>query len=100
LFGEDKTDFAVSSKNAMIKPPAGKFEPKLNVQSASDLKDAEIHGQTAKRYGGSAAKKKDPALMANGADWKNVHMNPMLNNSPHKGKNVDNEQCNKTKKYQ
>lgn len=82
MFGEDKTDFAVSSKNAMIKPPAGKFEPKLNVQSASDLKDAEIHGQTAKRYGGSAAKKKDPALMANGADWKDTHNQAVLSSSP------------------
>lgn len=82
MFGEDKTDFATSSKNAMIKPPAAKFEPKLNVQSAADLKDAEIHGQSAKRYGGSAAKKKDPALMANGADWKNTYNQPLLSSSP------------------
>jgi hypothetical protein len=34
------------------------------------MKDDELHGETAKKFGGSA-NKKDNALMANGADWKN-----------------------------
>jgi hypothetical protein len=35
------------------------------------LKDAELHGHAAVKHGGSELRKKDPALMANGVDWKN-----------------------------
>lgn len=55
----------------MIRSGAKDFEPKLAQKSIAEMKAAELHGETAKKYGGSG-NKRDGALMANGADWKNT----------------------------
>jgi hypothetical protein len=75
LFGEDKTEYQKSSSNNMISKPSKTFEPKFTNDHAASRKDAELHGQTAQVYGGSKYRKKDDALHANGADWKNTGSN-------------------------
>jgi hypothetical protein len=51
-------------------------------------------------YGGSAGRKKDSALRANGADWKNTQNQALLSSSPTKGGKPHEHHCSKTKHYQ
>lgn len=66
----------------MVKSTAKKVErPEPPALNANDLKNREIHGASAQKYGVSG-KKRDGGLMCAGGDWKNTQMQSTNTSSP------------------
>jgi len=84
----------------MVSSTAKKVDrPEPQTLNANDLKNREIHGASAQKYGVNS-KKRDGGLMCAGGDWKNTQMQSTNSSSPQKNMNQDSGLNRKDKKYQ
>ena len=84
----------------MVRSTAKKVNAAVAQQfNAYEAKAREIHGDSAARYGINASKR-DGALMASNADWKNTQIDATNQASPMKNVNVDSAKDRKDRKHQ
>lgn len=82
----------------MIEAPKAIARPERPVADARDAKAREVYGNSATAYGFNK-NKRDGALMSAGADWTNSQQSSVNKASPTKGRNQDNGNNTRDKKY-